>query len=167
MFETVAAFVQAWKKESANTQKMLDELTDQSLKQPVTEGHRTLGRIAWHIVTTIPEMMERTGLHVKTVDPESKPLSSAKEIAATYAKVSSALLEQIESTWNDQSMKQTDDMYGEQWARGQTLVILINHELHHRGQMTILMRQAGLKVPGIYGPSYEEWGTFGMQPPEV
>jgi len=24
------------------------------------------------------------------------------------------------------------------------------------------MRQAGLKVPGIYGPSKEEWETYGM-----
>jgi len=25
-----------------------------------------------------------------------------------------------------------------------------------------LMRQAGLKVPGIYGPSKEEWALMGM-----
>jgi hypothetical protein len=25
-----------------------------------------------------------------------------------------------------------------------------------------LMRQAGLKVPGVYGPSREEWSQFGM-----
>jgi uncharacterized damage-inducible protein DinB len=30
--------------------------------------------------------------------------------------------------------------------------------------MTVLMRQAGLKVPGIYGPSREEWSQFGMPP---
>jgi hypothetical protein len=32
--------------------------------------------------------------------------------------------------------------------------------------MTVLMRQAGLKVPGVYGPSREEWSQFGMQPQE-
>ena len=31
--------------------------------------------------------------------------------------------------------------------------------------MTVLMRQAGLKVPGVYGPAREEWAEFGMQPP--
>ena len=30
---------------------------------------------------------------------------------------------------------------------------LLHHEIHHRGQMTVLMRQAGLKLPGVYGPS--------------
>jgi hypothetical protein len=29
------------------------------------------------------------------------------------------------------------------------------------------MRQAGLQVPGVYGPSRHEWTAFGMQPPAV
>ena len=37
------------------------------------------------------------------------------------------------------------------------LMTLINHQNHHRGQMTVLMRQAGLTVPGVYGPAKEEW----------
>jgi len=39
------------------------------------------------------------------------------------------------------------------------------HELHHRGQLTVLMRQAGLVVPGIFGPAQEEWTRYGMEPP--
>ncbi|MBK7956896.1 MAG: hypothetical protein IPK03_01545 [Bacteroidetes bacterium] len=27
-----------------------------------------------------------------------------------------------------------------------------------------MMRQAGLKVPGMYGPSKEEWEKMGMEP---
>ena len=42
-----------------------------------------------------------------------------------------------------------------------TLFYLIAHQTHHRGQMTVLMRQAGLRVPGIYGPAKEEWAAFG------
>jgi uncharacterized damage-inducible protein DinB len=33
---------------------------------------------------------------------------------------------------------------------------LIRHQIHHRGQITILMRQAGLAAPGVYGPNEEE-----------
>jgi uncharacterized damage-inducible protein DinB len=33
---------------------------------------------------------------------------------------------------------------------------LIRHQIHHRGQMTILMREAHVVVPGVYGPSREE-----------
>jgi uncharacterized damage-inducible protein DinB len=53
-------------------------------------------------------------------------------------------------------------IYGEKWPRGLTLSILIGHQTHHRGQMTVLMRQAGLPVPGVVGPSKEEWAAMGM-----
>ncbi len=55
-------------------------------------------------------------------------------------------------------------MYGEQWPRGLALAMLISHETHHRGQMTVLMRQAGVPVPGVSGPSREEWEAMGMPP---
>jgi len=55
-------------------------------------------------------------------------------------------------------------MYGEVWKNGATLFILVTHQAHHRGQMTVLMRQAGLKVIGVYGPAKEEWLQMNMEP---
>ena len=52
-------------------------------------------------------------------------------------------------------------MYGQRWTRGFTLHALLEHQIHHRGQMTVLMRQAGLRVPGIYGPAREDWASHG------
>ena len=69
------------------------------------------------------------------------------------------------SKWNDEALEVIDEMYGEKWARGQTLRILLDHETHHRGQMTVLLRQAGETVPGIFGPAKEEWGRYGMETP--
>ncbi|OMF04924.1 DinB family protein [Paenibacillus sp. FSL H7-0331] len=43
------------------------------------------------------------------------------------------------------------NMYGELWTHGQALQILIGQEVHHRGQMTVLTRQAGLRVPVYSG----------------
>ena len=69
--------------------------------------------------------------------------------------------------WSDATLEVEDEMYGQKWPRGSTLQALIVHQAHHRGQMTVLMRQAGLKVPGVYGPAREEWTAYGMQPPAV
>jgi len=33
---------------------------------------------------------------------------------------------------------------------------LVRHLIRRRGQMTVLTREAGLIVPGVYGPSREE-----------
>ena len=48
MFHSIKEFQEAWKHESANTAKLFNALNDQSLSQGVAEGHRNLGRIAWH-----------------------------------------------------------------------------------------------------------------------
>ena len=167
MFHYIEDFAKAWEYEAGATQKLMEALTDASLSQEITVGHRTLGRIAWHIVTTIPEMMGLTGLKFANWNQEAPLPNAAAQIGVAYRAVAKELAEQIRSGWDDGTLKIEDDMYGEKWARGQSLKILIDHQTHHRGQMTVLMRQAGLNVPGVYGPSKEEWSNYGGQPPEV
>ena len=70
----------------------------------------------------------------------------------------------VRAGWTDAQLTDTIPMYGEMWTKAGVLGALISHQCHHRGQMTVLMRQAGLRVPGIYGPSREEWGAFGAEP---
>ena len=81
---------------------------------------------------------------------------SAAAIRDAYVQAAASLLEQVGLHWTDETLKVKDEMYGESWARGLTLQALVFHEIHHRGAMTVLMRQAGLVVPGIYGPNREE-----------
>jgi uncharacterized damage-inducible protein DinB len=162
-----AEFETLWKTEMEGTLRLFRQLTDNSLAQAVTAGNRTLGRIAWHITTTIPEMMGRTGLDLAGVDPNAPIPSTAKDIVLAYEMVSARLLEKVMAEWSDATLAVTDNLYGEMWTRGFTLTVLLHHQIHHRGQMTILMRQAGLKVPGIYGPSQEEWATYNMAEPAV
>jgi uncharacterized damage-inducible protein DinB len=166
MFTKHEDFLQTWQHESGSTQKLLDVLTDQSLAQPVAKDHRTLGRIAWHVVTTLPEMMARTGMKFSSLNHDAPVPTSAAEIAAAYKTVCEELTAQVKN-WDEKTLLTMDDMYGMQWPKGLTLRILISHQTHHRGQMTVLMRQAGLRVPGVYGPSLEEWTEFGMPAPEV
>ncbi|MCZ8520363.1 MULTISPECIES: DinB family protein [Paenibacillus] len=160
MFQSIEAFKQTWTFENGSTQKLLDVLTNDSLKQQVTENHRTLGELAWHIVTTHHEMLSRTGLKFDAPAMDSPVPASAAEIAAAYRQSSQALLEALSAQWTDASLQESCDMYGEQWTNSQTLYAVTAHEIHHRGQMTILMRQAGLRVSGVYGPSLEEWESF-------
>ena len=166
MYYKIEDFLNDWEYEREATLKMLTNLTDESLNQRVTQQGRSLGFLAWHITISIGEMMARTGLKVDAPDENSDAPSSALEIKTTYNAASASLEEEIKCNWKDETLSIEDDMYGQKWKRGVTLGILITHQTHHRGQMTVLMRQAGLKVPGIYGPSYEEWATMGMEPPK-
>jgi len=165
MFRRIDDVERVLQSEFDSTRKILAELTDASLGQRVTSDGRSLGFLAWHIAVTIAEMMNRTGLHVD--GPEHGPApAAAEEIRRAYERASNSLLGQIRGSWTDASLGDERDMYGERWTNGFSLYALIAHQAHHRGQMTVLMRQAGLKVPGVYGPAREEWALMGMPPME-
>ena len=38
--------------------------------------------------------------------------------------------------------------------------VMLNHWYHHRGQLTVYLRQTGALLPAIYGPSADEMPVF-------
>jgi uncharacterized damage-inducible protein DinB len=162
----VSDFISDFNYETEATIKMFKNLTDVSLKQKVTENGRSLGRLAWHITGSFGEMGTTAGLTaLHNVDDKIVPIE-ATVIVDEYMKATDALKNAVTKEWKDASFKDEINMYGQTWTKGQTLSVLLVHQMHHRGQMTVLMRQAGLKVPGVYGPAFEEWSDIGMSPQE-
>ena len=162
MFRKIDDFLGSWAYETEATLKVLGNLTDGALDKKVYSEGRTLARIAWHIVQTLPEMGGRTGLKIQGPGENDPVPSTAEGISSRFKEAADCLGHEIQTTWEDGDLAVEDDMYGEQWPLGKTLAALLNHQTHHRGQMTVLMRQAGLQVPGVYGPSLEEWAAYGM-----
>ncbi|WP_144510691.1 DinB family protein [Bacillus sp. FJAT-22090] len=166
MIRTIQDFLTNWKHESDATLKIFNTLTDESLNQKVYEEGRTLGKLAWHLVGTIEEMIGKTGLQFSSTPHDAPQPKIAKEIAEAYKKSSDAMVQAIKEQWTDETLLEEKDMYGEVWTVATVLQILLFHQAHHRGQITVLMRQAGLTVPGMYGPSKEEWLAFSGEAPE-
>lgn len=162
MFRRIDDFDAVWRNEREGTLKTLRALNDASLGQQVSSGGRTLGRIAWHIVVTLGEMGGASGLKVEAPEEKAPQPATAAAIADAYHAASESLATTVKQTWSDSDLLVEIDMYGERWTRGKALWALVAHEIHHRAQMTVLMRQANLRVPGIYGPSKEEWVSYGM-----
>ena len=86
MYVTILDFIKEWNWESTLTQKVLDGLTDNSLNQKVYPEGRTLGRIAWHLTTSIPEYLADFGLKIDSFENGESVPTSAKEIAETFKK---------------------------------------------------------------------------------
>jgi uncharacterized damage-inducible protein DinB len=166
MYRTIQDFLTDWTQESESTLKMFKNLTDSSLNQKVSANGRTLGFLAWHIVLTLGEMGEKAGLKVDAPPENEHDPKEASVIVAAYEKAEASLARDVKQKWNDGMLAEEIDMYGEKWTRSATLNSLVKHQIHHRAQLTVLMRQAGLIVPGIYGPSREEWSQFGMPAPQ-
>lgn len=168
MFRTLADFVSLYADESAKTREVLAALTDASLAQSINKDHRTAGRLAWHITQTVPEMLGSVGLKPTGPDPEAPVPASARAIAEAYDKASSSVAGAVKAAgWTDATLSEDRPMYGETWTVAFALRAFVFHEVHHRAQLTVLMRQAGLKVPGLYGPAKEDWAAFGAPAPEI
>jgi uncharacterized damage-inducible protein DinB len=167
MYAMVSEALEDWRQEATLTQKVLDALTDASLGQRVSPEGRTLGRIAWHMVTSIPGFLAHFGLTARPVAEADTVPASAKAIAESFRQVTADAAEAVKQQWTDESLKQVQDAFGRPLPNAAIFGLLIKHMVHHRGQMTVLMRQAGLTVPGVYGPAKEEWSRMGLEPPVV
>ncbi len=162
MFNTIADFLKGWKFESGATLKVFRNLTDASLAQRVTPEGRSLGFLAWHITTAVSDMLSAAGVPVRVTKEDEPVPATAAAIVAAYEKAASAAAAALPKAWTDAQLADEIPMYGMTWTKSATLQALLSHQAHHRAQMTVLMRQAGLKVPGVYGPSLEEGIAMGM-----
>lgn len=162
MYCRLQDFLSDFSLETENTKKLFLVLTDASLLKKSYKSGRTLGFIAWHIVLTLGEMCSKVGITAEAPPEDAPQPESASDILSTYIKASESIRSFIEKNWSDSTLQEEHDMYGAIWKNNKTLQVLLRHEIHHRAQLTILMRQAGLKVPGLYGPSLEEWTNYGM-----
>ena len=144
----------------------MDGLTDESLKQQVYPEGRTLGRIAWHLTTNIPDYLTHFGLNIDGVKNAENVPTSAKEIAETFKEVSSHRQpKSLKNNGQTNPLNKYKKHLEEQESNAQILMGLIKHIVHHRGQITVLMRQAGLKPFGVYGPPKEDWIHLGVENP--
>lgn len=163
MFTSVNDFLNEWKQEAAVTQKVLDVLTDESLNQDVSPGLYSIRSLAWHITGAAYYFPSQVGLKFEIPDLQKEAPTSADEISETYKTVSQRLTQAFSEQVSDEKMNKMVNVFGMDMPVQAVFRLLIQHQVHHRGQLTVLMRQADLKVPGVYGPSKEEWEVMNAQ----
>lgn len=166
MYRTIEDFIADWKSEESSTIAIFSKITPESKAYKADENIRTLERLAWHITQTLTEMPFRAGIiNADFLDQERIP-KSFEEIISAYTKHSSELMKLVQEKWSDSDLTGNIEVYGQQWERRKVLSVLVKHQIHHRAQMTTLMRLQHIEVPGIYGPSKEEWAKYGMKTQE-
>lgn len=171
MFRRLDDFRKAWSEEASHTLAVFAAIPGPAMGAAVAAGHRDLRRLSWHLVESVIEMPGHMGLAIPGAERVKggfigEPPATMAEIAEVYQLASEAFLKGLEA-WSDADLEREDELYGEIWRRGQTLHVLLVHQVHHRAQMTVIMRQAGLIVPSIYGPVKEGWAAYGVEAPKV
>ena len=150
----VEDFLEDWAFSAEGTLRVFKAMTNDKLDQAIAEEHNTLGWLAWHLVGAAGAYGQSSGLQIPGPGRDQPIPSNVSEIVQAY--------ENVVDAFKTEAAKLTDEMLLEEVtgfvgpvARGKHLRGLIDHQTHHRGQMTVLLRQAGLTVPGILGPTKE------------
>ncbi|WP_276357111.1 DinB family protein [Cohnella caldifontis] len=157
MYQSIQQFADDWAQESSLTLNVLSALTDASLTQAVTETKgRKLGELAWHLTTSVTGMLAAGGVQVDGPAFNASMPNRAQEIADGYRKASDSAVAALKAQWTDAKLSETLQLFGRSMTYAGLLELVVRHQIHHRGQMTVLMRQAGLVPPGVYGPNEEE-----------
>jgi uncharacterized damage-inducible protein DinB len=156
MYRKVDDFLHEWERARAGTLKVLEALTDEKLDQSIVEGHNTLGWLGWHLATAQSYFGGLVGITLKVPGDAKIVPEKASEIVEAYKTLSQQLADEVKKDFTDTSMEENVDMHGSPAPRGAILRTMVDHQTHHRGQMTVLLRQASLPVPGVMGPTKED-----------
>ena len=150
--------------EMALTRKVIERVAEDKLGWAPHEKSMTLGRLATH-VAEIPHWGQTIlndaefNMTEGSYTPRTATTVAAmlaifdEETAKTRASLASKSDAELMSTWVfKQNGAELFSMPRVAAFRGWVM----NHVIHHRGQLTVYLRQTGSKVPSIYGPSADE-----------
>ena len=150
-------------KESKNTARILERLTDEHLDWRPHAKSMTVKQLANHIVD-----LHQWAKHVLAkptfdlhVDYRPEAATNVAELSAKLEKgyeACKALIEaSAEEDWMENwTMKAGDHEIASLPKVAAMRYIVNNHLVHHRGQLTVYMRMLDIPVPGLYGPSADD-----------
>lgn len=150
MYRKVEDFVNDWNMSAEGTLNVFKAMTNDKLGQSIVDGHNSLGWLANHLTGSIGAFGGLAGFNL----PDTNQSTDIEEMIKAYEAASAALKEEAGQLSDEALLEEVQGFVGPA-PRGQILRSLIDHQTHHRGQMTVLLRQAGLTVPPIMGPTKE------------
>lgn len=159
---TVDDIVQELEQEAEATRRVLERVLQDKLDWKPHPKSMTLGQLAMH-VAGLPGAIAKVStapFDVKTPVPRPDA-TSTRQVLALFEE-SLAQARTILSAMNDAELTTPWRMMNgdqELWSvpRGAFLrSVMLNHWYHHRGQLTVYLRQTGALLPAVYGDSADE-----------
>ena len=159
----IDGLLQELEQEAQTTRRVLERVPDNQLAWRPHEKARTLGELALHVATVpggvaelvaspspaqAPQFTDPSPKSARGADPGARPEHRESEEGARRHGRRGAM-----ATWRM--------MQGERELFAIPRVallrsIMLNHWYHHRGQLTVYLRELGVPIPSIYGPSADE-----------
>ena len=165
---TLDELLQELDQEAQTTRRVLERVPEDQLAWKPHDKSMSLGELAMHVATlpgAIAELSTRPEFDVQTQIPRPSATSRAELLSAFDRSVAQA--KAVLRRMDDAALATPWRMVkGSQeiWAiprRALLRTVMLNHWYHHRGQLTVYLRQTGALVPAVYGASADE-RPFGL-----
>jgi uncharacterized damage-inducible protein DinB len=154
--------IQELEQEAQTTRRVLERVPQAHLGWKPHEKSMSLGQLALHIATVpgnVAQMIAQPAMQMpKFVQPSAAHASEllpALETSVDQARAAVGAMDDaaITATWRV--------MDGDREVMAMPRIaalrmIMLNHWYHHRGQLSVYLRQLNVPVPSIYGPSADE-----------
>lgn len=152
--------------EAENTRKLLKAIPDSALDWKPSENSWTTGQLASHIAEIYnwyESTFHQDVFDMATYKYDKGDISKAANIVAKFEENVNNAKQALEKATDESMFTNWKMVMGSdvpvfpempriQVVRG----FLYNHLYHHRGEMIVYLRATGNKVPGLYGPTFEE-----------
>jgi uncharacterized damage-inducible protein DinB len=149
--------------EAATTRKMLERVPQESFEWKPHEKSMALGQLAAHVANLFGAWLQSSLSEDEYDLAESRP-SKEESVAAILETFDRNVADAIEVL-----KKQADERFFTPWRLkrgGQVLFelprwavvrsMVINHIIHHRGQLSVYLRLQNVPLPPVYGPTADE-----------
>jgi uncharacterized damage-inducible protein DinB len=159
----IDGMLQELEQEAQTTRRVLERVPDNQLSWRPHEKARTLGELALHVAMVPGAVAELIGTQSTVQAPtftELSPKSASELVPALDESIAKAtkVLGGMDDTALMASWRM---MQGERELFALPRIallrsIMLNHWYHHRGQLTVYLRELDVPIPSIYGPSADE-----------
>ena len=148
--------------EAKATRRVLERVPDDRLGWKPHDRSMTLGQLALHVAVVpgaIAEMSQNSPFPVPQFKQPSA--TSVTQLVETFDE-SLAKARRILGGIDDAALANTWRMVdGDREVMALPVgallrALMLNHWYHHRGQLCVYLRQVGVPVPSVYGPSADE-----------
>jgi uncharacterized damage-inducible protein DinB len=149
--------------EAPATRRVLERVPNEHLAWRPHPKARTLGELALHIATVpgaVAELIASPSPAQAPAFVDPRPASAAELLPALDESLAKA--RRILTGMDDAAFTETWRLMmadRELFAIPRAALlrsIMLNHWYHHRGQLTVYLRELGVSIPSIYGPSADE-----------
>ena len=153
-------FLEVWEREAATTAKLLRSLPlDKYDFRPDPEG-RSLGELAWHLSEGDAYMtlgIERGAFEFNVKPSGIERPHTVEELAPGYERVHRDAVARVRAL-KPEDLDRTITFFalGPLPIREILWNMVLLHNIHHRGQLTLMCRLAGGRPIGVYGPTRED-----------